>query len=84
MNTVRIHVQLLTVRSLNLHFKIYTTFVTNVLQMCNNKHKEYGNEHFYSSHFQWNTNGAFPLQRGARCKRAEPCRARFWLRFHLA
>ena len=28
--------------------------------------------------------GAFPLQRVARFKRAELCRARFWLRFHLA
>ena len=30
------------------------------------------------------SNGTFPLQRGARFKRAEPCGARFWLRFHLA
>ena len=28
------------------------------------------------------TNGAVPLQRGARFKRAVSCRARFWLRFH--
>ena len=30
------------------------------------------------------TYGAFPLQRGARFKRAVSCRARFWLRFHSA
>ena len=30
------------------------------------------------------TYGAFPLQRGARFKRAVTSAARFWLRFHLA
>ena len=30
------------------------------------------------------TNGAFPLQRGARFKRAVTSAARLWLRFHLA